>query len=287
MITVENLTRRYGGNTVVDNLSFTIPNGSVTGFLGANGSGKSTTMRMIVGLENPTGGSALIDGTPFRKLNQPAREVGALLNPAWIQPHQTGRSHLKMVAAYAGVPAALADDYLEAAGLAPAAHRRVKGYSLGMRQRLGLASALIGNPTHVLLDEPVNGLDPEGVAWMRRRIRDMAAEGRAVFVSSHLMAEMQVTADRLVIIRSGKLIGEGDLNEFLGESHLEVICDQPEVLALALGGRVEGDKVIVDKHSASDVGAAARELGVAIYGLTEHRASLEDAFLTATAQENN
>ncbi|WIM66851.1 ATP-binding cassette domain-containing protein [Corynebacterium breve] len=282
MITVENLTKRYGKTCAVDNLSFTIPTGEVTGFLGANGSGKSTTMRMITGLENPTSGSALINGLPFRKLAQPARDIGAMLNPTWIPGHLTGRGHLRMVANYAGVPLALADDALEAAGIAHAARRRVKGYSLGMRQRLGLASAMIGNPTYVLLDEPVNGLDPEGVTWMRNRIRDMAAEGRAVFVSSHLMAEMQITADRLVVIRQGKLVGEGPLNDFLGAGHIEVLCDRPGELAKAFVAKQQGDTVLIENSTQEEIGNKARELGLAIYGMETKRVSLEDAFLNAT-----
>ncbi|MBA1837826.1 ATP-binding cassette domain-containing protein [Corynebacterium sp. zg912] len=282
MIEVRNLTKRYSSSTAVNALSFTAPDGAVTGFLGPNGSGKSTTMRMIVGLETPNEGEALIDGSAFRSLDQPARVVGALLTPEWIAPHMTGRGHLKMVADYAGVPESRADEALEAFGLAEAAKREVKNYSLGMRQRLGAASALIADPSNVILDEPVNGLDPQGVAWMRGRIREMAAEGRAVVVSSHLMSEMQLTADRLVVINRGRLAGEGPLEDFLGSNRVEATCSDPARLAEAVGGQVIGDSVVVDDATARDVGEAAQRSGVTVYSLQESRRSLEEVFLEST-----
>lgn len=282
MIEVENLTKRYSSSTAVDALSFTAPDGAVTGFLGPNGSGKSTTMRMIVGLETPDEGEARIDGSAFRSLDQPARAVGALLNPEWIAPHMTGRGHLKMVADYAGVPESRADESLEAFGLAEAAKRKVKHYSLGMRQRLGVASALIADPGNIILDEPVNGLDPQGVAWMRGRIREMAAEGRAVVVSSHLMSEMQLTADRLVVINRGRLAGEGPLEDFLGSNRVEATCSDPARLAEAVGGKVVGDAVVVEGATARDVGEAAQRAGVTVYSLQESRRSLEEVFLEST-----
>ena len=282
MIEVHNLTKRYSSSTAVNALSFTAPDGDVTGFLGPNGSGKSTTMRMIVGLETPDEGEALIDGSTFRSLDQPARAVGALLNPEWIAPHMTGRGHLKMVADYAGVPESRADEALEAFGLAEAAKRQVKNYSLGMRQRLGVASALIADPSNVILDEPVNGLDPQGVAWMRGRIREMAAEGRAVVVSSHLMSEMQLTADRLVVINRGRLAGEGPLEDFLGSNRVEATCSDPARLAEAVGCQVIGDSVVVDDATARDVGEAAQRVGVTVYSLQESRRSLEEVFLEST-----
>lgn len=282
MIEVRNLTKRYSSSTAVNALSFTAPDGAVTGFLGPNGSGKSTTMRMIVGLETPNEGEALIDGSAFRSLDQPARVVGALLTPEWIAPHMTGRGHLKMVADYAGVPESRADEALEAFGLAEAAKREVKNYSLGMRQRLGVASALIADPSNVMLDEPVNGLDPQGVAWMRGRIREMAAEGRAVVVSSHLMSEMQLTADRLVVINRGRLAGEGPLEDFLGSNRVEATCSDPARLAEAVGGQVIGDSVVVDDATARDVGEAAQRSGVTVYSLQESRRSLEEVFLEST-----
>ena len=282
MIEVHNLTKRYSSSTAVNALSFTAPDGAVTGFLGPNGSGKSTTMRMIVGLETPNEGEALIDGSTFRSLDQPARVVGALLNPEWIAPHTTGRGHLKMVADYAGVPESRADEALEAFGLAEASKRIVKNYSLGMRQRLGVASALIADPSNVILDEPVNGLDPQGVAWMRGRIREMAAEGRAVVVSSHLMSEMQLTADRLVVINRGRLAGEGPLEDFLGSNRVEATCSDPARLAEAVGGQVIGDSVVVDDATARDVGEAAQRAGVTVYSLQESRRSLEEVFLEST-----
>ena len=282
MIEVHNLTKRYSSSTAVNALSFTAPDGAVTGFLGPNGSGKSTTMRMIVGLETPNEGEAFIDGSAFRSLDQPARVVGALLNPEWIAPHMTGRGHLKMVADYAGVPESRADEALEAFGLAGAAKREVKNYSLGMRQRLGVASTLIADPSNVILDEPVNGLDPQGVAWMRGRIREMAAEGRAVVVSSHLMSEMQLTADRLVVINRGRLAGEGQLEDFLGSNRVEATCSDPARLAEAVDGQVIGDSVVVDDATARDVGEAAQRAGVTVYSLQESRRSLEEVFLEST-----
>lgn len=287
MIEVENLTKRYDSAVAVDHLSFSVPDGAVTGFLGPNGSGKSTTMRMIVGLDKQDEGIALIDGTEFRSLPHPAQTVGALLNPEWINPQMTGRSHLRMVAEYAGLDTSLADEALEAFGLAGAEKRKVSGYSLGMRQRLGAASALIGDPANVILDEPVNGLDPEGVAWMRGRIRQMAADGRAVMVSSHLMSEMQLTADRLVVIDRGHLVGEGELESFLGASRVEATCDDPARLAAEVGGRVVGDAVVAEGCSPREVGEAARRLGVTVYSLQEARQSLEEVFLnqTSTAKE--
>lgn len=285
MIEVENLTRRYGGTVAVDHLSFRVPDGAVTGFLGPNGSGKSTTMRMIVGLDRQDEGIALIDGTEFRALPRPARTVGALLNPEWINPQMTGRSHLRMVAEYAGLDTSLADEALEAFGLAGAEKRRVSGYSLGMRQRLGAASALIGDPANVILDEPVNGLDPEGVAWMRGRIRQMAADGRAVMVSSHLMSEMQLTADRLVVIDQGRLVGEGELEGFLGASRVEVTCDDPARLAAAVEGQIVGDAVTAEGRSPREVGETAQRLGITVYSLQETRRSLEEVFLDQTRRE--
>lgn len=282
MINVQSLTKRYSRSTAVDALSFTVPDGAVTGFLGPNGSGKSTTLRMVVGLESPDEGTALIDGSPFRSLPHPARSVGALLNPEWIAPHMTGRAHLKMVADYAGLPESLADESLEAFGLTDAATRKVKNYSLGMRQRLGVASALIGDPANVILDEPVNGLDPQGVAWMRGRIRQMAADGRAVVVSSHLMSEMQLTADRLVVIDNGSLVGEGDLDDFLGSHRVEALCSDPARLAQATGGQIVGETVIVDNATPRDVGETAQRAGVTVYSLQDTRRSLEDVFLDST-----
>lgn len=285
MIEVENITKKYGGKYAVQDLSFTIPVGEVTGFLGPNGSGKSTTMRLILGLEEPTKGQALIDGVPFRKLKNPAAEVGALLNPEWISPAQTGCSHMRMIANYVGKSRASADDALEAVGLRHAANQRVSNYSLGMRQRLGLATALLGNPTHLFLDEPVNGLDPEGVVWMRERMKQLAEKGCAVFVSSHLMSEMQQTADRLVVIKGGQLVGEGPLKDFLGEQYTEISCDRPDLIEKHFGGRREGDVVLVSGASRQEVGTAAHELGIVVYGLSEKQSTLEAAFLEATREE--
>ena len=195
MLKVSHLSKNFRSFKAIDDLSFEVPDGQVTGFLGPNGSGKSTTMRMCVGLENPTSGTATFDGTPFRGLSNPATTVGTLLDATWFHPGRSARAHLGYMAALQGVSMNHVDDTLDRVGLTQVATKRVGGYSLGMKQRLGLACALIGEPKHLLLDEPVNGLDPEGVHWMRARIREFAEAGCSVLVSSHLLSEMQLTAD--------------------------------------------------------------------------------------------
>jgi ABC-2 type transport system ATP-binding protein len=208
MISVRDLTKRYGGRAAVDHLTFHVQPGMVTGFLGPNGSGKSTTMRMLLGLARPDAGSALIGGIPYRSLRWPLRTVGAALDGSGTQRGRTGRAHLLSLAAASGIPARRVDEVLGEVGLSDAARRRSGGYSLGMRQRLALAAALLGDPAVLLLDEPLNGLDPAGVHWMRSLIRAQAARGRTVFVSSHLISEMALTADRLIVIGKGRLLAD-------------------------------------------------------------------------------
>ena len=220
-ITLEHLTKRFGGTVAVDGLDLEIRPGRVTGFLGPNGAGKSTTMRMILGLDRPTSGRALLDGQPYGSYEWPLRQVGALLEPA-VHPGRTGRNHLLAMARSNAIPARRVDEMLETVGMGGAARKRAGTYSLGMGQRLGIAGALLGDPPVVILDEPVNGLDPDGVRWIRRLMRELAAEGRTVFVSSHLLSEMQVTADHLVVIGRGRLLADAPLDEIVaGHESLE------------------------------------------------------------------
>ncbi len=218
MITTHSLTKRYGGTTAVDNLTFEVQPGAVTGFLGPNGSGKSTTMRMIMGLDVPDSGSALIGGKPYSELAWPLREVGALLDAKAFHPARTARSHLRWLALTNDIPLRRVDEVLDQVGLTAVAGRRAGKFSLGMGQRLGIAAALLGDPGVLLFDEPVNGLDPEGIRWVRHFLRDLAAEGRTVLVSSHLISEMALTADRLVVIGRGRLIAETSVADFVARS---------------------------------------------------------------------
>jgi ABC-2 type transport system ATP-binding protein len=215
-ITLERLTKRFGDVTAVDDVSLQIRPGNVTAFLGPNGAGKTTTMRMVLGLIAPTSGRALIDGRPYADLESPRRTVGAVLGPDGFHPGRSGRNHLRSIAVAAGIPLGRVDEMLDLVELTDAADRRVGGYSLGMKQRLGLATALLGDPDMLIADEPANGLDPEGIAWLRRFLRNRADEGRTVLVSSHLLAEVARTADRIVVISEGRLRFDGDLTELAG-----------------------------------------------------------------------
>lgn len=294
MLTVSNLTKKYGTDTAVDDLSFTVPDGQVTGFLGPNGSGKSTTMRMGTGLEMPTSGRAQFDGVDFRELKNPSSCVGTLLDATWYHPGRTGRAHLSYMAALQGKTRSDIDAALDRVGLLHVAGKRVGGYSLGMKQRLGLACAMLNGPQHLLLDEPVNGLDPEGVHWMRDRIREFAAEGRAVLVSSHLLSEMQLTADRLVVIGRGRLIREGSMEEFLsasGAARIKVTVDDPAALMRELESRglpaenAGPDVVVAGEADPADIAELSHRLGLRLSGLTKTAPSLEEAFLGATAND--
>ena len=215
MITLDHLTKRYGATTAVDDLTLQIEPGRVTGFLGPNGAGKSTTMRMILGLDRPTSGTATIDGRPYASLRRPLREVGALLDAKAVHPGRRVRTHLVAMARSNSIPVARVDDVLERVGLAGVARRRAGSLSLGMSQRLGIAGVLLGDPRVMLFDEPVNGLDPDGVMWIRKLLRSLAAEGRTVLVSSHLMSEMQQTADHLVVLGRGRLLADSSLESFV------------------------------------------------------------------------
>jgi ABC-2 type transport system ATP-binding protein len=215
MIVVSDLRKRFGPAVALDGMSFTVRPGQVTGFVGPNGAGKSTTMRVILGLDNPDHGTALIGGLPYRSLRDPLRHVGSLLDAAALQPSRTGRNHLLWLAHSQGLTAERVDAVLDVTGLTAAARRRAGGFSMGMRQRLGIAAALLGDPPAVLLDEPFNGMDPEGIVWMRGLLRSLAAEGRAVLVSSHLMSELQDTADHLVVVGRGRVIADAPVAELL------------------------------------------------------------------------
>ncbi|MFC4058647.1 ABC transporter ATP-binding protein [Planomonospora corallina] len=298
MIDVRSLTKRYGSTVAVDGLSFEVRRGQVTGFLGPNGAGKSTTMRMILGLDRPSEGTALIDGTPYGELRNPLRKVGALLDAKAVHGGRSARDHLLCLAQSNGIPASRVAEVLALTGLTAVARRRAGGFSLGMSQRLGIAAALLGDPEILLFDEPVNGLDPEGILWIRTLMRDLAAEGRAVFVSSHLMSEMAQTADHLVVIGRGRLIADTGVDEFIGRSsqaYVRVRAPRLPELARVLGGnggpngagtRVEvslhGDHLRVTGMGAEAVGEAAAGAGLALHELTPVAPSLEAAYMELT-----
>ncbi|MFB7470400.1 ABC transporter ATP-binding protein [Kitasatospora sp. NPDC056184] len=298
MIEVHRLTKRYGRTTAVDDLTFTVHPGQVTGFLGPNGAGKSTALRMILGLSAPTGGTATVGGRPFRERPRGLRHVGALLDAGDVHGGRSGRAHLRALARGNAVPRARVDAVLEEVGLAGAAGRRIGGYSLGMKQRLGIAAALLGDPPVLLFDEPLNGLDPEGVRWVRGLFRNLAAEGRTVFVSSHLMSEMEHTADRLVVIGRGRLIAAETVAEFAARGAgpagarpgVTVRTAEPEALAgvlTAAGGAVSrgaGDGALaVTGLDAARIGALAADHRIPLLELTARTASLEEAFMALTA----
>ncbi|HET9076538.1 MAG TPA: ATP-binding cassette domain-containing protein [Acidimicrobiales bacterium] len=294
MITAHSLTKRYGATTAVDNLTFEVPPGVVTGFLGPNGSGKSTTMRMIMGLDAPDSGSALIDGRPYRDLPWPVREVGGLLDAKAFHPARTARNHLRWLALTNDIPLSRVDEVLDQVGLTTVANRRAGKFSLGMSQRLGIAATLLGDPGVLLFDEPVNGLDPEGIRWVRNFLRALAAEGRTVFVSSHLISEMSLTADRLVVIGRGRLIAETSVADFVsrsGRGAVKLVTpDRAEfIVALsAAGAKVvddDGGSLSVEGMPASGIGDLAAREGLRVHELTPISASLEDAFMELTADE--
>jgi ABC-2 type transport system ATP-binding protein len=293
MIEVQGLTKRYGDTLAVDGLSFAVKPGQVTGFLGPNGAGKSTTMRMIVGLDHPTSGLATVNGRAYRDHAAPLCQVGALLEAKSVHRGRTARSHLRALAQTHGIPAARVEEVLAAVGLESAARRRAGGFSLGMGQRLGIAAALLGDPAAVILDEPVNGLDPDGVRWVRNLLKDLAAEGRTVLVSSHLMSEMALTADHLVIIGRGRLLGDTTVEELIarvGVGAVLVRSPQAEQTRDALvrqGATVTAagtGALQVSGLSAEQIGDLARDRGLALHELTPRRASLEDAYMELTRE---
>ncbi|MFJ2703324.1 ABC transporter ATP-binding protein [Streptomyces sp. NPDC087428] len=291
MIEVNGLTKRYGAATAVKDLTFTVRPGEVTGFLGPNGAGKTTTLRMLLGLVEPTAGSATLQGRRFREHPRGLRHVGALLDAGDVHGGRTARAHLAVLARSNSIPRARVDELLHEVGLAGAARRRVGGFSLGMRQRLGIATALLGDPPVLLFDEPLNGLDPEGVLWVRGLFRRLAAEGRTVFVSSHLMTEMEHTADRLVVIGRGELIAAESLSAFAARgTRLSVTVGTPDAAALtplltAEGASVaaDGDRLTVTGLTAARIGELAFRHRVLLHELTTSSASLEEAFMELTA----
>jgi ABC-2 type transport system ATP-binding protein len=291
MIEVRGLTKRYGGTLAVDDLSFDVEPGKVTGFLGPNGAGKSTTMRMMLGLDRPTAGQALVNGRSFASYAEPLREVGALLDPGSLHPGRTGRNHLRVAARTNGLPHRRVDEVIEEVGLGSAARRRIKGYSLGMRQRLGIAAALLGDPRVLLFDEPINGLDLDGVRWIRGLLRRLADDGRTVLVSSHLMSEMEQTADRLVVIGRGRLIADATTEEILrglGQRQVRVRTAQPDELLARLreqgftAQHVAAHELQVDDGTAADVGELANSFRIPLHHLSEVQQSLEHAYLELT-----
>jgi len=291
VIEARGLTKRYGDKTAVDDLTFTVPPGIVTGFLGPNGSGKSTTMRLILGLDAPTAGTVTVNGRPYAQHPAPLHEVGALLEARAVHSGRSAYSHLLSLATTSGIPRSRVDEVLALVGLSEVAHKRVKGFSLGMGQRLGIATALLGNPATIILDEPVNGLDPEGVLWVRTLARSLAADGRTVFVSSHLMSEMALTADRLIIVGRGRLIADVSVTEFLddaGGNRVRVQSPRAaELRDLLVGPDVaiassEREVLEVRGLSRAQIGDRAAAAGIALHELTQINASLEEAFMDLT-----
>jgi ABC-2 type transport system ATP-binding protein len=295
MIEVRALTKRFGDLTAVDHLSFTAPTGQVTAVLGPNGAGKTTTFRVLLGLARPTAGRALIDGRPYAELPRPRQTIGAVLESSGFHPARTGRNHLRVVAAAADISRSRVDDLLTFVGLSRAADRRVGAYSSGMRQRLAVAAALLGDPRVVVLDEPSSGLDPEGVAWMRGLMREFAYEGRCVLVASHLLAEVGQAADRVVIIDEGRALREADVTSLGGATELAVRVDAPESLARALTAQHGADvsaqgngRLIVRGATAEEVGHTAARVGATIFELTSRSAgeSLEQLYLSLTSRRD-
>jgi ABC-2 type transport system ATP-binding protein len=294
MTTIEarNLTKQFGDVLAVDDLSFALQPGTVTGFIGPNGAGKTTTLRMLLGLVTPTAGEALIDGRPYRHLQDPARHVGAVLEATGFQPGRTGRDHLRVLATAAGIPLARADEVLAEVDLAHAARRRVGGYSLGMRQRLGLAAALLGDPQVLILDEPANGLDPEGVHWLRQFMRGKADQGCTVLVSSHILAELALVVDEVLIVSHGRLVAQGTVADLAGETGPRVRVRTPHAdrLRTVLAARgidvdQSGDDVVAAGVTTEAVGRAVADAGLVVYEMRLERPDLEQRFLELTRRE--
>jgi ABC-2 type transport system ATP-binding protein len=293
-IVVSGLTKQYKNVRAVDNLSFTVQPGRVTGFLGPNGAGKTTTLRMLLNLVTPTAGAATIGGRRYADLTDPLRSVGAVLEASSAHKGRTGINHLRVICAAAGLPRRRADEALALVGLTPAAKRKFKGYSLGMKQRLGIAAAMLGNPQVLILDEPANGLDPEGIRWMRGFLKGLAAEGRTVLVSSHLLSEMQLLADDVVIIAAGRLVRQGPVDQVIGSmahggGRVRVRTPQADELAGALreqSATVTADgqgALLVTGVDAPTVGRVALAAKVELHELTTERPDLEGVFLELTA----
>jgi ABC-2 type transport system ATP-binding protein len=294
VIEIRQLVKRYGAKTAVDGLDFTVQPGVVTGFLGPNGAGKSTTMRLIVGLDAPTSGSATVGGRRYAEYRAPLQEVGTLLEARSVHPGRSAYGHLRALALTNNIPARRVDEVIALAGLESVARKRAGSYSLGMGQRLGVAAALLGDPEVIMLDEPVNGLDPEGVVWIRNLLTGLAAEGRTVLVSSHLMGEVALTATNLVIIGRGRLLADTTVAQFTtdsGKDKVKVACSDPARLrdaVLGPGVTVTGspgsEELEVTGMTARAIGTAAAQHGVAVYELVPQAASLEEAFMALTGE---
>ena len=291
MIEVEHLSKRYGKTLAVDDLSFSVQPGTVTGFLGPNGAGKSTTMRLILGLDVPTAGSARINGRPLAAHRRPLREVGALLEAGAVHTGRSARNHLRAIAATESISRSRVEQVIELAGLEDVADRRAGSFSLGMGQRLGIASALLGDPYTLILDEPVNGLDPDGIRWIRTLLRRLADEGRTVFLSSHLMSEMALTADHIIVVGRGRLLRDMPMRELIGASDAKIVrVRSPRLDALidAVVGpdvaveRVDDQTLELRGVTTDVVGLAAADAGVPLLELTQLEASLEEAYMTLT-----
>ena len=292
MIDVRGVTKRYGEKVAVDDLTFSVTPGIVTGFLGPNGAGKSTTMRLILGLDAPTEGSATVNGKPYRELSAPLHEVGAMLEARAIHTGRSAYNHLLALAQTHGIPRSRVEEVIELVGLGEVARKRVGGFSLGMGQRLGVAAALLGDPATVILDEPANGLDPEGIHWIRNLLKNLAGEGRTVFLSSHLMSEMSQTAEHLIVIGRGRLIADTSVAEFVrrasSDASVRVRSPQATELREALVGRdvqvqgVEPGLLEVSGLTGEQIGEIALEARIVISELTPHQVSLEEAFMSLT-----
>ncbi len=294
MIEVDGVSKRYGDKLALDDVSFTVRPGVVTGFLGPNGAGKSTAMRLILGLDHPTTGTARVDGMAYRDFAAPLHEVGAMLEAQAVHPGRTAHSHLLSLAQTHGIGRRRVDALLERVGLTEVARKRVGGFSLGMGQRLGIAAALLGDPHTLILDEPANGLDPDGIRWIRELMRSLAAEGRTVFVSSHLMSEMALTADRLIVIGRGRLIADTTIEDFTHRASSGAVrVRSPQVGSLAAVLAAHGAATTQTDHDALEVhgleaariGELAAAGGITLHELTPRRASLEEAFMRMTRAE--
>ncbi|KQM83277.1 ABC transporter ATP-binding protein [Agromyces sp. Leaf222] len=292
MITAEGLVKRYGAKTAVNDISFTVRPGQVTGFLGPNGAGKSTTMRMIVGLDRPSAGSVSVNGKPYAAHRAPLHEVGALLDAKAVHTGRSAYNHLLAMAATHGIGASRVREVIELTGLESVARKRVGGFSLGMGQRLGIAAAMLGDPATLILDEPVNGLDPEGVLWVRQFVRHLASEGRTIFLSSHLMSEMALTADHLIVLGRGEIIADAPVADIIaGGTRARVLVRSPHASQLAelLAApeiaviRSEAGVLEVTGLPASGIGDLAAQHGLAIHELTPLSASLEEAYMALTS----
>jgi ABC-2 type transport system ATP-binding protein len=293
LIEVDNLTKRFRKTVAVENLSFKIPEGAVTAFLGPNGAGKTTTLRIILGLVRPTAGRATVLGKPYRELGDPVHEVGAVLEASSFHPGRSGRNHLRTVAAASGIPSRRVEETLALVQMTADAGRRVGGYSLGMKQRLSLAAALLGDPKVLVLDEPANGLDPQGMRWLRELLRSLAAEGRTILISSHVLAEVEQVADEVVIIHRGRFVEQASTSELFARAGGGIRVRSPaaerfrailEEAGLTVGS-AEGDLLVVGDGTTERIGELAAEHGIVLHELAAEKSTLEEAFLELTEHE--